>query len=81
MAKSRSRPSGKKCSCNPGWLIVAVILLAIGLYGVVGGFIAQNAGFSVSTVLPWYFVGILLLVFGKMCKWKSHGACPAHGMK
>lgn len=81
---ARSRPSrnaarSAKCSCNPGWLILAVILFAIGLYGVVGGFVAQNAGATATTVLPWYFIGILLIVFGKLAKWKSCGMCTMHG--
>lgn len=80
MAKARPKASrSSRCNCNPGWLLVGVILLTIGLYGVVAGFVEQFAGAGPSAVLPWYFVGILLIVFGKLSKWKSHAACPVHG--
>ena len=78
MAKARtsrsapkSAPKSAKYNYNPGWLVLGVILFAIGLYGVVGGFVAQNAGAGPSVVLPWYFVGVLFIVFGKLAKWKS----------
>ncbi len=77
-----AKAGGKKCNCNPGWLIVAVVLLTLGLYALVAGFSAQfQQGAGASTVLPWYFVGILLVVFGKLTKWKSHGTCPVHSMR
>lgn len=77
--------AGAKCTCNLGWMVVAWVLLALGLWALVGGFAAQfgsSAPTAVNvTVLGWYFVGIVLISLGKMCKWKGHGTCSVHGMK
>lgn len=80
MAKRRTakRTSSGKCGCNPGWTLIALILFTIGLYGVAGGFIAQFGGASYQTVLPWYFIGLLVLLLAKMSKWKAHGMCTVH---
>ena len=70
----------KKCTCNLGYMVVAWILFAIGLYLLVGGFAAQFQSTAITAeALVWYFVGIVVLGLGKMSKWKSHGMCPVHG--
>ena len=86
MARSRRAArvaaSGKKCSCNPGFMVIAWILMALGLWALVAGFATQftsSAPAAVNvTVLGWYFAGILLISLGKMCKWK--GCCSVHAM-
>lgn len=80
MAKANAAKSAK-CTCNPGWLILALIFFSVGLYAVVGGFVGQFTGSQSSQyILAWYFVGFLLIAIGKMLKWKSHGTCPVHKM-
>lgn len=73
-----------KCSCNLGYMIVAWILFAVGLWVLVGGFATQFSSGAPTmfngTILGWYFVGILIVGVGKMVKWKAHGACPVHRM-
>ena len=75
-----AKTSGK-CTCNPGWLILALIFFSFGLYALVGGFAGQfGSNWSPAQILAWYFVGFLLVAVGKMLKWKSHGACTVHKM-
>lgn len=76
-----------KCTCNLGMLLVALVLMSVGVYFLVAAFATQlGAGAAgqlsqqtAMAVLPWYFVGFLVIVLGKMAKWKSHGTCPVHG--
>jgi len=77
---AKAAPAGKKCTCNPGWLLIALILLTLGVYSLAAGFTWQFTGYMASPVLLAYFVGILLVMFGKMSKWKSHNACSVHSM-
>jgi len=77
----------KKCTCNLGMMIVAVALFALAVFVLVAGFSRQFgvpiSGYDAQWVvinLAIYFVGFLLMVFGKMAKWKAHGNCPAHKM-
>ena len=72
----------KKCTCNLGYVIVAWILMAIGLWALAQAFITQwNAAAPMTTILGWYFGAVVILGIGKMLKWKSHGMCPVHGNK
>ncbi|MBI4896289.1 MAG: hypothetical protein HY832_01960 [Candidatus Aenigmarchaeota archaeon] len=71
-----------KCSCNLGYMLGAIILFTVGLYALIGGFAAQlNGTIIMTTVLGWYFVGILLMSLGKMLKWKSYETCHVHVKK
>ena len=82
MAKAAMARTGKKCTCNLAYMVVAWILFAIGLYFLAGGFVGQFTGSSsAGFVLFAYFVGFVILTLGKMAKWKSHGTCPVHGGK
>ena len=78
------KASGAKCTCNLGFMVVAWVLFALGIWVLVGGFATQLQSSAPTmfngTVLGWYFVAIVLLGVGKMAKWKSHGACPVHNM-
>jgi len=82
---------GEKCTCNPAWMILSVISIAVGIFLGVQGFATQLSGqFQVSvqsgawdtTMLGWiigyYFVGAILIVVGKILKWK--GMCCVHGV-
>lgn len=81
MARRQAPAASNKCNCNFGWALIALILFTIGLYGVAGGFIGQLGGAAWSMVLPWYFIGLLLVMLAKMAKWKAHGTCRVHSMK
>lgn len=76
-----AKKSGAKCSCNVGVGIVSLILFAVGLWIIVNGFITQWNSPDTSnwwTVMLWYLVGFVVLVLGKMAKWKAHGGCQVH---
>ncbi|MBI2076509.1 MAG: hypothetical protein HYT72_04650 [Candidatus Aenigmarchaeota archaeon] len=76
-----------KCTCNMGMMLVALVIMSVGAFVLVAGLANQfKAAEQLSqatamAVLPLYFAGMLVLFIGKMAKWKSHGACPAHGGK
>lgn len=84
MAKSAAASAGGKCSCSWGFMILSWILFTLALWLLVGGFATQFQSSSPTsfstTVAVWYFVGIVVLGLGKMCKWKAHGNCPVHKM-
>ena len=92
MAKARVVARGAKCTCNYGLVFVALVLFSLALYGLVNAFAlhlldvnltaqdqAAKSGFAV--LLMWYFAGFLLLMVGKMVKWKAHGNCPVHRIR
>lgn len=73
------KAASAKCTCNPGWLILALIFFTFGLYALVGGFTGQfTNAWSSTYILAWYFVGFILIAIGKILKWKSHGTCSCH---
>ena len=87
MAKARTS-SDMTCRCNPLLSLIALVLLSLGIFGLVNGFAlhlqAASAGIQMETmpmigILVWYFGGMLLMLVGKMLKWKAHGVCPVHG--
>ncbi len=70
----------KKCTCNLGYVIVAWVLMAIGLWTLVQAVYTHwNNLAPMTTLLGWYFGAVVILSVGKMLKWKS--ICAAHGMK
>jgi len=79
--------SSGKCSCNLGYLVLALILFTLGLFSLVAGFgwqfnsVSRTGDGAAGMVLVAYFVGFLLVAFGKMAKWKSHAECKVHSMK
>lgn len=69
-----------KCSCNLGYLIVGIVLAALGLWMLASAFIGQLQGMMAQAVLPWWLGGVVLVMLAKMAKWKSCGMCMAHKM-
>lgn len=77
MAKSN------KCECNWGLGIIAIILLAFGLYFLVAGFISQTgtgALWNWNAILM-YALGALIVGFGKVTKYKACGGCSEHSCR
>ena len=72
----------KGCSCSMGKMILAVILIAAGLYAVVAGFQLQTdfSGIGMFKIFLYYVVGIFLMVVGKFFKKCSYMCCEAHSM-
>ena len=69
----------KKCTCNLGYVIVALVLMAIGLWALVQAVYMQwNNMAPMTTLLGWYFGAVVVLGIAKMLKVK--GGCSAHGM-
>ncbi|MEK6849259.1 MAG: hypothetical protein AABY01_01670 [Nanoarchaeota archaeon] len=71
----------EKCSCGPAnflWMIIAVIVMGVGLWFLVGGLHAQwDASAQWQMVLAWYAIGFLIFGIGKMFKRKAN-CCSAH---
>lgn len=70
---------GSKGKGNPAWGIAAAILVAIGLFLVVQGFVIQlqlQGGWdstSMAWIIGYYFVGAIFIGAAKMLKWKMWG--------
>ena len=82
---------GDKCTCNPAWMILSAVLIAVGIFLGVQGFATQLSGqFQASVqggawdtsalgwIVGYYFVGVILIGVGKILKWK--GTCSVHAM-
>lgn len=64
-------------------MVLGAIAVAIGIFMAVQGFVIQlqfqdvlNAP-TIMWIVGYYFVGIVLLITGKLMKWK--GTCSIHG--
>jgi uncharacterized membrane protein len=71
----------EKCGCKPFMGILGVVLIALGIYSLVWGFMIQTA----KTVTPWaalglYLIGVLLAGFGMMLKHRGYSCCKVHQM-
>ncbi|MFA4906789.1 MAG: hypothetical protein WC602_00775 [archaeon] len=74
-----AKESAKDCKCNWGYTIIALVLGAIGIFLIAGGFIAQFYGKTdYLAILGWYFVGLIVVFLAKMAKWKACGNCKTH---
>lgn len=83
MARMKVVGGGATCKCTPGgfvWLIIGVIVLAIGFWALIKGVQMQwNAGGLFSWMIVfWYALGFLVLCIGKMVKMKGCSGCPVH---
>ena len=85
-AKTAAMPAGK-CNCNKVYVLVSMVLMSLGLFVLVKAFASQLGMVAVDTMtaaialVPWYFVGVLLVMLGKMAKCKAGCMCSLHGMK
>ncbi len=68
---------GPTCKCTPGglvWLVLGVIVLALGFWAVIKGLMLQWSGsMDWMRIAFWYAVGFLVICVGKVLKCK---ACP-----
>jgi len=78
MAKMQVMGGGAVCKCTPGsvvWLIIGVIVIALGIWSFVKGLMIQWSGsMDWMRIAFWYALGLLVMVIGKIVKCK---ACPA----
>lgn len=77
------KPSGGKCTCSPGWMVLAAIVIGIGALVGIQGFVIQltlggawDDMNSLAWVLGYYIVGVLLVGAGKALKCKPY--CSVH---
>jgi len=84
MAKMKVISGGMTCKCTPGgfaWLILGVIVLALGFWALIKGLMMQWGGsMDWMRIAFWYALGFLVLCIGKMVKMKGCSGCPAHSM-
>ncbi len=85
MAKMKVMGGGMTCKCTPGgfvWLIIGVIVLALGFWAVVKGLQMQWEMRSMFNwmIAFWYALGFLVICIGKMIKMKGCSGCPAHSV-
>ena len=82
MAKKAKKVSGMVCTCGPGNIaygVIAAVIMAIGVYFVVTGFVLQfNNAAIYWAILLWYAAGLLVMWTGKRFKCKMYG-CQVHG--
>ncbi len=73
---------GKTCSCGPVsflWMLIAAAVYAVGTYVLVMAVQTQWLGVGdFVSVAPWYAVGFVILLVGKITKWKAVEGCEAH---
>lgn len=83
MAKARKVTMAEPtCKCTPGgfvWLVIGVIIFALGFYSVVKGLMMQwTAGADWLNAGIWYAIGFLVICIGKVVKMKGCSGCPVH---
>lgn len=72
--------TSNKCTCNFAYLLLAMLLLALGLFLIVSGFRSQyEVGEASLKVIGWYFFGFLSMTLGCYTKHRHLGCCPEHG--
>jgi hypothetical protein len=71
-----------KCGCRPILGLSGIVLVALGIYAVVWGFLFQASSIlaikEVLITLLAYLVGVFLLGFGCMLKYKGYNCCSIH---
>ena len=70
------------CSCDWGGAALSVIMIALGIWFLAGGFatqLSQTARMFDWGVAAWYVIGVALVMYGKMWGFKSCGCCNVHG--
>ncbi len=85
--KGRGSGKGETCNCNMGLMLVAKAVSSVGIFILVAGLGAQLAvgltgqnslGLYMS-ILPLYFVGLVVKGLGKIVDMESHRKCGLHG--
>lgn len=70
------------CSCDWGGGILSIVMIALGIWFLAGGFVTQlnvtGSNFN-WMVAAWYVIGVALVMYGKMWGYKSCGYCDVHG--
>jgi hypothetical protein len=78
MAKMKIMGGGPSCTCTPGsfvWLVIGVIIVALGIWAGVKGLMMQWGGsMDWMRIAFWYALGLLVICIGKVVKCK---ACPS----
>lgn len=81
MAKMMKMGDGEKCTCGPGsfvWLILGVIIIALGVWAFIKGLMMQWSGsMDWMRIAFWYALGLLVAGIGKMVKCKACYHCAA----
>jgi len=72
------------CKCSPAsfvWLVVGVIVMALGVWSFVKGLQLQWSG-SIEWLKAsfWYALGLLVFCIGRMIKLRGCSSCPLHGL-
>ena len=79
MAKMKVTGSGPTCKCTPGslvWLVVGVIVVALGIWSVIKGLMLQWSGAGdLTRIVFWYALGLLVICIGRVFKCKACAAC------
>ncbi len=72
---------GPKCACTPGgfiWLAIGAIVVGLGIFSIVKGFMMQQANAGLTASVLWYAIGIFVMCIGKVLKKKGCESCPVH---
>jgi len=72
-----------KCTCNMALGFFGIVIMAVGAYFLVWGFMVQTAGSVSWSSWNWnaglmYVIGLFLLCLGKRVKFSACGKCPIH---
>ncbi|MBI2085392.1 MAG: hypothetical protein HYT71_02680 [Candidatus Aenigmarchaeota archaeon] len=75
------------CNCNIGLMLVAKAISAVGIFVLIAGIGAQlavgltgqNSLALYMSILPLYFVGLVVKELGKIVGMESHRNCGLHG--
>ena len=70
-----------KCECTPAgflWLAIGALVVGLGLWSIVKGFMMQQANMGWMNVILWYGIGVFVMCIGKVVKKKGCEGCPTH---
>ena len=76
----------EKCGCRPIVGILSIVLMTLGIYFLVWGFwvfMMQTKGTVSWSLWNWssllsFFIGVILMGFGKMAHHKGYANCKIH---
>ncbi len=72
-----------KCNCNSGFILLAMVLFAVGVYFLVLGFMSQTTSGAGWNMWDWnamllYLIGFVVFGLGKWTKWSGCSDCKVH---